>query len=163
MQSSKLHNDVNEYPDKTKHACAHYETPYVVHLQNRYSLAPIQPLFTFQHPNRGALFLTTKNLSASKIFFVEFISNWDLSKFMLQLKLSTTTDMRSSTSKFHKTACCTALLVSSAASCTRTWSWALLPTTIHQECSAGSPFTSLSRYVVPKCCLLKITASFFFK
>ncbi|XP_059471345.1 protein arginine N-methyltransferase 5 [Neocloeon triangulifer] len=52
MQSSKLHNDASEYPDKTKHPLAHFETPYVVNLQNIYNLAPIQPLFTFDHPNK---------------------------------------------------------------------------------------------------------------
>ncbi|KAF4522873.1 hypothetical protein B566_EDAN012808 [Ephemera danica] len=52
VQSSKLHNEVLNCKDRTKHPMAHFETPYVVHLQNRYTLAPVQPLFTFYHPNR---------------------------------------------------------------------------------------------------------------
>ena len=41
--------------DPDKNPNAHYETPYVVHLQNRTELAPPQPLFTFVHPLKGKI------------------------------------------------------------------------------------------------------------
>lgn len=53
VQSSKLYNEVRLCKEKDKHALNHFETPYVVHLQNRFQLAPTQPLFTFFHPNKG--------------------------------------------------------------------------------------------------------------
>lgn len=53
MQSSKLYNEVRQLRDKDKHPLAHFETPYVVHLQNKYDIANPQPLFTFKHPNTG--------------------------------------------------------------------------------------------------------------
>jgi len=55
LQSSKLYNEVRQCKDETKHPLANYETPYVVHFQNRFELAPPQPLFTFHHPNRDKL------------------------------------------------------------------------------------------------------------
>ena len=36
--------------DREKNPNYHFETPYVVHLQNRTELAQPQPLFTFDHP-----------------------------------------------------------------------------------------------------------------
>ncbi|KAH0947236.1 hypothetical protein HN011_006109 [Eciton burchellii] len=51
MQSSKLYNEVRRLRDKDKHPLAHFETPYVVHLQNKYDIAGPKPLFTFKHPN----------------------------------------------------------------------------------------------------------------
>ncbi|XP_048507266.1 protein arginine N-methyltransferase 5 isoform X2 [Athalia rosae] len=51
VQSSKLYNEVRQCKDKDKHPLAHFETPYVVHLQNKYDIAQPQPLFTFIHPN----------------------------------------------------------------------------------------------------------------
>lgn len=53
IQSSKLYNEVRLSKEKDKHALNHFETPYVVHLQNRFQLAPTQALFTFHHPNKG--------------------------------------------------------------------------------------------------------------
>ncbi|XP_033223876.1 protein arginine N-methyltransferase 5 [Belonocnema kinseyi] len=53
VQSSKLFNEVKQCKDKEKHPLTHFETPYVVHLQNKYDIAPTQPLFTFEHPNRN--------------------------------------------------------------------------------------------------------------
>lgn len=53
MQSSKLYNEVRQLRDKDKHPLAHFETPYVVHLQNKYDIANPKPLFTFKHPNTG--------------------------------------------------------------------------------------------------------------
>lgn len=53
MQSSKLYNEVRQLRDKDKHPLAHFETPYVVHLQNKYDIANPKPLFTFKHPNAG--------------------------------------------------------------------------------------------------------------
>ena len=50
-QSSKLYNEVRQCKDETKHPLANFETPYVVHFQNRFELAAPQPLFTFNHPN----------------------------------------------------------------------------------------------------------------
>ncbi|PNF42601.1 Protein arginine N-methyltransferase 5 [Cryptotermes secundus] len=55
VQSSKLYNEVRLCKEKDKHALNHFETPYVVHLQNRFQLAPTQPLFTFFHPNKDAV------------------------------------------------------------------------------------------------------------
>lgn len=51
LQSSKLYNEVRNCKDDMKGPQAGFETPYVVHFQNRYELAPPQPLFTFAHPN----------------------------------------------------------------------------------------------------------------
>lgn len=53
MQSSKLYNEVRQLRDKDKHPLAHFETLYVVHLQNKYDIANPKPLFTFKHPNPG--------------------------------------------------------------------------------------------------------------
>ncbi|KZC08382.1 PREDICTED: protein arginine N-methyltransferase 5 [Dufourea novaeangliae] len=53
VQSSKLYNEVRQCKDKEKHSLAHFETSYVVHLQNKYDIAKPQPLFTFKHPNKG--------------------------------------------------------------------------------------------------------------
>lgn len=52
VQSSKLYNEVRYCNDKDKHSLAHFETSYVVHLQNKYDIAKPQPLFTFKHPNK---------------------------------------------------------------------------------------------------------------
>lgn len=54
VQSSKLYNEVRQLRDRDKHPQAHFETPYVVHLQNKYDIARPQPLFTFRHPNTDA-------------------------------------------------------------------------------------------------------------
>lgn len=53
IQSSKLYNEVRQLRDKDKHPLTNFETPYVVHLQNKYDIASPLPLFTFIHPNRG--------------------------------------------------------------------------------------------------------------
>jgi len=53
LQSSKLYNEVRASVDADKNPQAHFETPYVVHLQNRTELAKPQPLFTFDHPSQG--------------------------------------------------------------------------------------------------------------
>lgn len=55
IQSSKLYNEVRQLRDKDKHPLAHFETPYVVHLQNKYDIANPKPLFTFKHPNPDAV------------------------------------------------------------------------------------------------------------
>ncbi|KAG8233089.1 hypothetical protein J437_LFUL013089 [Ladona fulva] len=55
LQSSKLYNEVRLCKEKDKHPLHHFETPYVVHLQNRLELAPVQPLFRFDHPNRDEI------------------------------------------------------------------------------------------------------------
>jgi protein arginine N-methyltransferase 5 len=55
LQSSKLYNEVRNCKDEMKGPQAGFETPYVVHFQNRYELAPPQPLFTFSHPNRSKM------------------------------------------------------------------------------------------------------------
>ncbi|XP_076246806.1 protein arginine N-methyltransferase 5 [Calliopsis andreniformis] len=52
VQSSKLYNELRQCRDKDKHFLTHFETPYVVHLQNKYDIANPQPLFTFKHPNK---------------------------------------------------------------------------------------------------------------
>lgn len=53
VQSSKLYNEVRQCKDRDKHALAHFETPYVVHLQNKYDIGKPQSLFKFSHPNKG--------------------------------------------------------------------------------------------------------------
>ncbi|XP_012285156.1 protein arginine N-methyltransferase 5 [Orussus abietinus] len=55
VQSPKLYNEVRQCKEKDKHPLAHYETPYVVHLQNKYDIAKPQSLFTFNHPNRESI------------------------------------------------------------------------------------------------------------
>nr|XP_034196482.1 protein arginine N-methyltransferase 5 isoform X2 [Osmia lignaria] len=55
VQSSKLFNEVKQCKDKDKHPLAHFETSYVVHLQNKYDIAKPQPLFTFRHPNKDSV------------------------------------------------------------------------------------------------------------
>ena len=50
LQSAKLHQEVRASFDQEKNPNYHFETPYVVHLQNRTELALPQPLFTFDHP-----------------------------------------------------------------------------------------------------------------
>jgi len=60
MQSSKLYNEVRNCKDENKHRDACFETPYVVHFQNRFELSPPQPLFTFVHPNRAKLIDNTR-------------------------------------------------------------------------------------------------------
>lgn len=50
IQSSKLYQEVRGSADQEKNPEAHFETPYVVHLQNFYEIAQPQPLFTFDHP-----------------------------------------------------------------------------------------------------------------
>ncbi|CAG9761607.1 unnamed protein product [Ceutorhynchus assimilis] len=51
IQSTKIFNEIrdNRMPDKTLKQS--YETPYVVHLNNFYQLAPPEALFVFDHPN----------------------------------------------------------------------------------------------------------------
>ena len=53
LHSSKLYNEVRSSFDSDKHPLAHFESPYVVHLQNRTVLAEPQALFTFEHPSKG--------------------------------------------------------------------------------------------------------------
>lgn len=50
LQSAKLYQEVRASFDREKNPNYHFETPYVVHLQNRTELAQPQPLFTFDHP-----------------------------------------------------------------------------------------------------------------
>lgn len=53
IQSIKLYNEIrNSRPaDKSLQTC--YETPYVVHIVNKYEIDKSQPLFTFVHPNNS--------------------------------------------------------------------------------------------------------------
>merc|ERR1719188_1913685 len=60
LQSSKLYNEVRNCKDETKHPLANFETPYVVHFQNRFELAPPQALFTFEHPNMAKVIDNTR-------------------------------------------------------------------------------------------------------
>jgi protein arginine N-methyltransferase 5 len=53
LQSSKLYNEVRSSVDVDKNPNANFETPYVVHFQNRLDMAKPQPLFTFDHPLAG--------------------------------------------------------------------------------------------------------------
>lgn len=51
VQSLKLYNEIRNTrpPDKTLQNC--FETPYVVHIVNKYVIDSSQQLFTFKHPN----------------------------------------------------------------------------------------------------------------
>ncbi|XP_015598235.1 protein arginine N-methyltransferase 5 isoform X2 [Cephus cinctus] len=60
VQSSKLYNEVKQCKEKDKHAIAHFETPYVVHLQNKYDIAAPQSLFSFHHPNKDIVIDNTR-------------------------------------------------------------------------------------------------------
>lgn len=53
IMSPKLYSEVRGHRDADRHPNSHYETPFVVHMQNKYLIAPPQPLFTFEHPNKG--------------------------------------------------------------------------------------------------------------
>ena len=55
IQSAKLYQEVRASADPNKNPQCHFETPYVVHLQNRTELAQPQPLFTFTHPLGGKI------------------------------------------------------------------------------------------------------------
>ncbi len=55
LQSAKLFQEVRASADPDKNPHAHFETPYVVRLQNRTELANPQPLFTFVHPLKGPI------------------------------------------------------------------------------------------------------------
>lgn len=56
IQSSKLYNEVRLLmKEKDKPPLSHFEAPYVVHQQNRFPIAPPQPVFTFIHPNRDEM------------------------------------------------------------------------------------------------------------
>jgi protein arginine N-methyltransferase 5 len=53
IMSAKLHTEVRSLPEKnSKTDAAHYQTPYVVHMKNKYDIAPPQKLFEYHHPNR---------------------------------------------------------------------------------------------------------------
>lgn len=69
MHSSKLYNEVRQLRDKDKHPLANFETPYVVHLQNKYDIANPKPLFTFKHPNTDVV--TDNSRYETKTFQVE--------------------------------------------------------------------------------------------
>lgn len=69
VQSSKLYNEVRQCKDKDKHPLVNFETPYVVHLQNKYDIAKPQPLFTFCHPNKDKII--DNNRYGIKTFDVE--------------------------------------------------------------------------------------------
>ncbi|KAF7390207.1 hypothetical protein HZH68_012064 [Vespula germanica] len=69
VQSSKLYNEVRQCKDKDKHPLVNFETPYVVHLQNKYDIAKPQPLFTFKHPNKDEII--DNNRYEAKTFDVE--------------------------------------------------------------------------------------------
>lgn len=55
LQSSKLYNEVRNSYDRDKNPHANFETPYVVHFQNRTELSEPQALFTFEHPIKGPI------------------------------------------------------------------------------------------------------------
>ncbi|GAB1863970.1 Protein arginine N-methyltransferase [Camponotus japonicus] len=69
IHSSKLYNEVRQLRDKDKHPLAHFETPYVVHFQNKYDIANPKPLFTFKHPNTDSA--TDNSRYETKSFQVE--------------------------------------------------------------------------------------------
>ena len=71
MQSSKLYNEVRQCKDETKHPLANFETPYVVHFQNRFELAPPQSLFTFNHPNGDKIIDNTRSTIFAMYFYKE--------------------------------------------------------------------------------------------
>ncbi|CAH0383631.1 unnamed protein product [Bemisia tabaci] len=52
VQSSKLYNEVRLSKDIGKLPISQFETPYVVHQRNKYTISGSQALFTFHHPNK---------------------------------------------------------------------------------------------------------------
>ncbi|KAK0078229.1 hypothetical protein PV325_002802 [Microctonus aethiopoides] len=60
VQSSKLYNELRQCHEKDKHPLAHFETPYIVYLNNKYQIANEQSLFTFSHPNRDPVINNTR-------------------------------------------------------------------------------------------------------
>jgi len=51
IMSPKLYSEVKGHRDADKCPNSHFETPYVVHMHNKYLIAQPQALFTFEHPN----------------------------------------------------------------------------------------------------------------
>ncbi|KAK7868278.1 hypothetical protein R5R35_013873 [Gryllus longicercus] len=60
VQSSKLYSEVRLCKEKDKHPLHPFESPYVVHLQNKFQLSPPQTLFSFHHPNRDEIIDNTR-------------------------------------------------------------------------------------------------------
>lgn len=52
-QTHKIYAEIADCIDRDKPYYQRYEQPYVVHLQTVYQLAPVQKLFTFDHPNKS--------------------------------------------------------------------------------------------------------------
>jgi len=53
IMSAKLYNEVRRIRESGKNIYAHFETPYVVHMKNRYIIASPQKVFTFSHPKEN--------------------------------------------------------------------------------------------------------------
>jgi len=69
VQTSKLYNEVRAHADKDKNYIKSFETPYVVHQQNRMELSTTMPLFQFNHPNRGTIEVTSLVAFESSDFY----------------------------------------------------------------------------------------------
>ncbi|XP_073973085.1 protein arginine N-methyltransferase 5 [Rhodnius prolixus] len=52
LQSHKLYNEAKHTNQEHRAHYTRFEMPYVVHQLNTFSIAPVQPLFTFVHPNK---------------------------------------------------------------------------------------------------------------
>jgi protein arginine N-methyltransferase 5 len=55
IMSAKLYSEVRSHRDGDRHPNAHFETPFVVHMHNKYTISPPQALFTFDHPNKDTV------------------------------------------------------------------------------------------------------------
>lgn len=53
IMSSKLFNEVRKTREVFKNMYCHFETPYVVHMKNRYVIDEPKLVFTFIHPKKG--------------------------------------------------------------------------------------------------------------
>lgn len=59
VMSSRLYNETRKVRDVIKNLYSNFETPYVVHMKNRYMIAKPQLVFTFVHPKPGLSFMRT--------------------------------------------------------------------------------------------------------
>jgi len=62
----RYYQDIATYADVSKHKFSNFESSYVVHMTNKYTIAPPQKLFTFSHPNFGMF----RIIETYAIFFI---------------------------------------------------------------------------------------------
>jgi protein arginine N-methyltransferase 5 len=64
IMSSRIHQEVGYAGDPDKGKNSHFETHYVIHMKNKYDIAPTQELFTFEHPQKRKTMTTMVNSSS---------------------------------------------------------------------------------------------------